>query len=43
MKQYNNENIDQRGLKEVLSFCIKEGHNAIDEWCINAQNLYRKE
>ena len=29
-------------LDEVLSFCIEEGHDATDEWCINAQNWYHK-
>ena len=29
-------------LEEVLSLCIEEGHDAIDEWFSNAQNWYRK-
>ena len=29
--------MDQRGLEEVLSFCIEEWRNASDGWCINAQ------
>ena len=37
MEKYdNNEKVDQQGLEEVLSFCIEKGHDAIDEWCINA-------
>ena len=29
MEQYdNNEKVDQRGLEEVLSFCIEERHDA---------------
>ena len=31
MEQYdNNKKVDQRGLKELLSFCIEEGHDAGD-------------
>ena len=26
----NNEEVDQRDLEEVLSFCIEEGHDASD-------------
>ena len=38
MKQYdNNEKVNQRGLEEVLPFCIEEGHDTSDGWCINAQ------
>ena len=32
---YNNEKIDKRGLEEVLAFCIGEGNEASDKWCIN--------
>ena len=39
---YNNEKVDQRSLKEVVSFYIEEAHDACDRWCINAQNWYRK-
>ena len=43
MKQYdNNERVNQRGLKEVLKFCIEEEHDASNGWCINVQNWYRK-
>ena len=36
MKQYdNNEKLDQRGLEEVLLFCIEEVHDTSDGWCIN--------
>ena len=31
MKQYNNnKKVNQRDLKKVLSFCIKEGHDTSD-------------
>ena len=43
MEQYdNNEEVDQRGLEEVLSLYIEEIHNVSDKLCINAQNWYRK-
>ena len=43
MEQYdNNEKVDRRGLEEIVSICIEEGHDARDGWCINAQNWYRK-
>ena len=43
MEQYdNNEKVDQRGLEEVLSFCIEEGHDASNRWFIDTQNWYRK-
>ena len=30
MEQYdNNEKVDRRGLEEILSFCIEEGHDAM--------------
>ena len=35
--------IDQWGLEEVFLFCIEEGHDNRDGWCINAQNWYCKE
>ena len=43
MRQYsNNEIVNQRCLEEALSFCIEEGHDASDGWCIDAQNGYHK-
>ena len=31
MEQHsNNEKVDQRGLEEVLSFCIEEGYDSSD-------------
>ena len=43
MEQYdNNEKVDQGGLEEVLLFCIEEGRDASDGWCINSQIWYRK-
>ena len=44
MEQYENneKKMDQRGLEEELSFCIEEGHDASDGWCINTQNWYSK-
>ena len=32
LEQYdNNEKVNQQGFEEVLSFCIKEGNNAMDD------------
>ena len=43
MQQYNNnEKVEQQGFEEVISFCIEEGIDISDGWCINAQNWYRK-
>ena len=33
--------MDQRGLEEVLSFCIEEGQDASNGFCINTLDRYR--